>query len=202
MSLTKTLYQGGTLDVDELEWQDLARGYFPALDLTPHYSESDALRALFLCHIFPKSMVLIVVSYLDVWTKVQEPAPSTYRLTHQIRMYNHTQVAGRNHRAAIYYEERAQVPWSIAYQPLKFWFEQRLQRNFCSRCGEAGAYHHLIRKGTCVRCQLDGREREIIDDLNYRLNSYLCIRQEWSCVFVHQEEVRRIELEVPGYENI
>ena len=202
MSLTKTLYQGGTLDVDGLEWADIARGYFPSLTVTSHYTRSDVLRALFLCHIFPSSMVWTVVSYLDVWTKVQEPAPSTYRLTNQIRGFNCCEIVRRNYKASVYYQERAQVPYDNNYQPLRFWFEQRLQRNFCSRCGETSSYQFLMRKGTCHHCQLDGREYELIDDRNYGLNSYLCIRKQWACVFVNAKEVKSIELEVPGYENV
>jgi hypothetical protein len=195
MSLTKTLYQGGTLDVDGLEWAELARGYFPSLDLTPNYTGGDALVALFMCHIFPNPLALHVASYLNVWTKVQEPTPSTYRLTHQIRMYNHNSISVRNQNASEYYQAKALIPWNINYQPLKYWFEQRLQRDYCYRCGEFAAYNMLMRKGTCHHCQLDGRERERIDDLTY-IHKYEDLRREWSCVFVDQEEVELLELEV------
>ena len=202
MSLSKYLYRGPTLDADGLEYAELARFYYPSLDLTHCYTGGDVLVALFYCHIFPTALTQHIASYLDVWTKVQEPAPAIFRLTHQIRMRMLQDKRRRNHRAETFMVERSQLDWSPNYQPLKFWFEQRVQREFCPRCGEKGVYHYLMRKGTCHHCQLEGREREIVDDRNWGLNSYLSIRKRWSCVFAFEGMVEALELHVPGYEDI
>ena len=202
MSLSKYLYRGPTLDVDGLEWAELARFYYPSLDLTPCYSGGDALVALFYCHIFPTTLTQHIASYLDVWTKVQEPAQSTYRLTHQVRISFIQNKRRRNHRAELYYDEKSLLPWSLTYQPLKFWFEQRCQREFCPRCGEKEKYHYLMHHGTCLHCQTNGRERSIADDHDCSMESYEFNRnRRWTCVFAFEGVIEALEIYVPAYED-